>query len=199
MIQVGRVQLFISGVLYIVFFVLGKEFMNLWLGPGYESSFYIIVLLVLPGLITYTQTIAYNYLVIINEIKYRAYSFVSSAFMSIILSVFLAKKYGAIGTAIGASIGIIFGQVILLNLFFYNRFELNIKKFFIKTHLSVLPSLALSFILCLFLNNLLGSGGLIFFVFKVVIFLVIYAIIIGIFGLNSEEKYIVKNKLIRRK
>ena len=119
MIKVGRIQFAIMGIILSGLFIMGKEFLYLWLGNNFKDSYYVSMLLILPGIITFCQEIAYNYLIAINEIKYRAYGFIGSAFVSLGLSLILTKYYGAIGAAIAINIGVISGHIITMNIIYY--------------------------------------------------------------------------------
>ena len=128
MIKVGRIQLIILGLLIIGFIILGKEFMIIWIGKDFINSYYVAMLLILPSIITLTQHIGVTALVVKNEIKYRAISYLITAIISFSLSIDLSKSFGAIGSAIAIFIGNIIGQVIVLNFVFKSKLSSNFFK-----------------------------------------------------------------------
>lgn len=200
-VKVGRIQLMISGILYVIFLIIGEDFLFLWLSGDYSQSYYVIVLLILPGIITYTQTIAYNFLTIANEIKYRAFSFIGSAVISVVLSVILIPKMGAIGMALGASLGIICGQILLLNYFLQKKFTFNLMYFFKNVHLKLLPFFSLVSLILFSINKLFFTSNIKVLLLKIIIFSLIYIILLFLVGLNHYEKKVVNGllkKMIRR-
>ncbi|EJT5931348.1 oligosaccharide flippase family protein [Clostridium perfringens] len=196
MIKVGRIQLIIIGILFVGLIVLGKEFMILWMGKGFENSYYVSLLLIMPGLITLTQEIAYNYLIAINEVKYRAYDFVISALISIILSLILTPKFGAIGAAAAAGVGIFIGHVIIMNIIYAKIFKLDILKFFIECHAKVSPALIITGVIGSIIQYKFPAGNLEVFIIKVIFLAIVYFIIIWVIVLDNYEKKIINNILI---
>lgn len=204
MIKVGRVQLAVVGIIMVGLFSMGKEFITIWMGNSFQSSYYVAIFLIGPGLITLTQEIAYNYLVAINEVKYRAYDFIGSAVISIVLSVVLTPKYGAIGAALSAGIGIFIGHVIIMNIIYYKVFKLDILRFFKECHLKMAFPLIISLIVGILLQKYIPVNNLVLFSIKAMSLSIIYAILMWKVGLNHYEKGLfkytinsVKRKLMR--
>ena len=193
MIKVGRIQLIVIGIILVGFISMGQEFIMLWMGNDFNNSYYVAVFLVLPCIFTLTQEIAYNYLIAINEIKYRAYDFIGAAIISIILSLILTPKYGAIGAALGAGVGVFIGHVIFMNIIYYKVFKLNIIKFFKECHLKMIAPLGLTFLFGVLMQIYIPVESLIVFSFKAIILGVFYAICIWKLALNNYEKNLFKS------
>lgn len=204
MVKVGRIQLIVIGLLLIGLFSMGREFITLWMGSDFKGSYYVVVFLTLPSLITLTQEIAYNYLVAINEIKYRAYDFIGTAIVSIGLSLILTPKYGAVGAAMSAGIGIFLGHVILMNIIYYKVFRLNVIRFFKECHLKMCVPLGISLVVGLLLQKYVPADSFIIFGIKAISLGIFYFISMWILALNDYEKSLItslyrvfKNKIIR--
>ncbi len=90
MIKVGRIQFVMLSGIISIFIMVGRDFFLNWLGTDFEKSYYVAVLLVLPGLITIPQQIASTTLVAINKVKFDAYSRLIIMVISIVLSYFLS-------------------------------------------------------------------------------------------------------------
>ena len=95
MIKVGRIQLFVVGIIIIGFITLGKQFITLWVGDSFKQSYLVVLFLIVPGFITLTQQIAYTLLHVENKLKYWAVLFICASVLSIGLSMFLSPRYGA--------------------------------------------------------------------------------------------------------
>ena len=190
MIRVGRLQLFVIGFILIGFYLIGSDFLALWVGGEFHDSYYVVVLLTFTNIIYLTQQIASDVVYAENKIRYTAtLTFVTSA-LSLVGSVLLAPSLGAVGCAIS------FGFAMTINLvwinFFYKR-ELNIEigRFFRECHMQILPLLCAMTVAFFFLErviNLNSWGKLIGFI---AVYSLLYVILTFCFLLNKQEKQIV--------
>lgn len=76
-IIVGRIQSMIIGLIITCFIIFGKEFLNIWVGEKFLKSYWVILLLIVPTIITYSQEIANSILIIEHEkLKYKAVCYI---------------------------------------------------------------------------------------------------------------------------
>ena len=197
MIKVGRMQLIIIGLLLIGLITLGKQFILLWMGEGYEPSYYIVLLLVLPGIITLTQEIAGTYLIVLNKLKIRAIIILLTSVLSVFISFFLASKYGAIGCAIGIFVANILGQVVGMNYVYWKVIKLEIPRFFKECFLSFIFPLAISIVFGFSLNWFFKTPTFLLFVLKSIMLALFYILILWFFGLRDDEKKTFKSIFIK--
>lgn len=197
MIKVGRMQLTIIGLLLVGLITLGKQFILLWMGEGYEPSYYIVLLLVLPGIITLTQEIAGTYLIVLNKLKIRAIIILLTSVLSVFISFFLAPKYGAIGCAIGIFIANLLGQVVGMNYVYWKVIKLEIPRFFKECFLSFIFPLAISIVFGFSLNWFFKTPTFLLFVFKAIMLGLFYILILWFFGLRDDEKKTFKSIFIK--
>lgn len=191
MIKVGRIQLFLVGMLICAFASMGREFVMHWMGADFINSYYVALCLILPGIVTLTQEIAINYLVAINEVKWRVIDFVTTAIISVCFAIYFIPKYGAIGAAFSAFIGLTLGHVIIMNMIFQMKFKLNILRFFKECHLKLLPWLFAMFLVGRISTKFIVTTNLVQFFIKCGLWCVIYMFVMWIFVLNSYEKGII--------
>ena len=64
-----------------------------------------------------------------NKYRFKTIMNFTISIMNIIISVILAKKYGAVGTAIGTAIALFVGNTLIMNVYYYKIIELNVIKF----------------------------------------------------------------------
>jgi O-antigen/teichoic acid export membrane protein len=195
MIRVGRIQLIIMGLLLIGLIVLGEDFIVLWMGESFKESYYVVVLLIAPGFITLTQEIAYTYLFVINELKYRAILFITAAIGSVGLSFLLAPSLGALGCAIGIFTATMLCHVIGMNYIYWKKLNLEIPRFFKECYGSLLLPLVLTGIIGVLLNYFLVGVNYFIFLSKGFSLSLVYCSLIWFFGLKSNEKSFFKNSL----
>jgi O-antigen/teichoic acid export membrane protein len=196
MIRVGRIQLIIMGLLLIGLIVLGEDFIVLWMGESFKESYYVVVLLIAPGFITLTQEIAYTYLFVINELKYRAILFITAAFGSVGLSFLLAPSLGALGCAIGIFTATMLCHVVGMNFIYWKKLNLEMPRFFKECYGSLIFPLVLTGIIGVLLNYFLVGVNYFIFLSKGFSLSLVYFSLIWFFGLKSNEKSFFKNSLL---
>jgi O-antigen/teichoic acid export membrane protein len=197
MIKVGRMQLTIIGLLLVGLITLGKQFILLWMGEGYEPSYYIVLLLVLPGIITLTQEIAGTYLIVLNKLKIRAIIILLTSVLSVFISFFLAPKYGAIGCAIGIFVANLLGQVVGMNYIYWKVIKLEIPRFFKECYLSMVLPIVITLLVGIAVNYFIPQISIVIFIMKVIIISFIYLMMMWFFGLKTDEKLLFQNGITK--
>ena len=188
MIKVGRIQFILLAGIVSIFIMAGRDFFLNWLGPDFQKSYLITVLLVLPGLITIPQEIASTALIASNRVRYNAFSKIVVAVISISLSYILSLRYGATGAGIAIFIGNLIGGAFVLNVIYVRVLKINIWEFFRKCQIDM----ALPFILVLLvgfvLNYLITDVSWLITLIKVVILLLVYTLSGYFHAINNYEK-----------
>lgn len=128
-IKVGRVQFLLLGLIASGLVLFGKQFIALWVGSGYEDSYYIMLLLVLPASIALIQNLGIEIQRAENRHQFRSIAYAIMALLNLVLSIFLCQKYGGIGAAIGTAISLIVANGFVMNVYYQKRCHLNIPRF----------------------------------------------------------------------
>jgi len=81
----------------------GKTFIARWMGPGFESSYYVAVILCVPAIIALTQTPGLQLLYALSKHHYYAMSNIAEGVLNLVLSVILVHHYGMYGVALGTA------------------------------------------------------------------------------------------------
>lgn len=191
MVKVGRIQLFLIGILYIGMITLGQEFIILWMGSEFTNSFPIVLMLIFPGFFTLTQEIASTLLYVENKIKFKAIIYMVAAITSMVLSVFLIPYFGAIGAAMGIVISLIIFEVIGVNIFYYKIMKINIFYFLKACLFKMLPSLAIVLAFGLALNYYISAINFVVFFIKAGLIAAVYLLVMWFFSLNKYEKELI--------
>ena len=186
-IRIARIQIAILFLVILGLIVCGKEFLQLWVGTGYEKSYYCILAICVPALFFYPLQTAENAMAAIEKIKYCAISTIISVITGIGASIGLAFAFGSIGVSIGICIGFIL-RTILFNLFFKKYLKLQPFVFYFKSYFSFIVPTVLTIASALILNHLFSNPSWIVFALKVMIITAIYLVLMCIFGLDRDEK-----------
>lgn len=199
MIKLGRIQLFLSGILILGIVMLGKDFVMLWMGESFKNSYYVMLLLIVPGIIILTQEIALTQMYVRNDLKPRALLFISAAVICVIISSILSPEFGAVGSAIGVFFALLSCHVIGMNLIYWKRFNLDIPRFFKDVHIKYTPVIIAFVLAGFFLNYYFTGISWYNLIFKGVILSLVYALFSWFFYLNKEEKTIFLSNLKLKK
>lgn len=128
-IKVGRLQFIIIFLVISGFILFGKEFIIWWVGKEYETSYYVALLLIVPALFSLIQNLGLSIMQAMNKFKFKAIAtFIMSGF-NVIISYFLAQKYGAVGAAFGTTIALVICNIIIMNIYYYKVIKINVVKF----------------------------------------------------------------------
>ncbi len=200
MIKVGRIQLLIIGCIISGFIVLGKEFIYLWMGNGYEDVYWIAVFLILPHAILLTQEIASTALYVDNFVKYRAIVYIFCVIVSVTISHVFAGFLGAIGASIGVFVGYMIFNLII-NIIYHKKLDIDIIKFFKECHVKILPFTLCSILTGMLINRYFIATHWFLLCLKGCVFVIVYVVINWLFTMDNKEKEIISggiNALLRR-
>ena len=73
MLSVGKFQYAINGLIVAGFAVIGKEFINLWIGSTYLDAYYGILLVIIPGLFFNSMQIANTAMIVRKKVNLQAW------------------------------------------------------------------------------------------------------------------------------
>ena len=193
MVNVGRYQMVVMGLIFIGFLCVGTDFMRLWMGKEYQGAAFCGILMFVPDLLLFTQQIANDTVIAKNEVKHYAYSNIGMAVICVVLSFILARPLGALGSSIAIAVSYFF-TFIYMNVVYYKKLNLDVFTFFRKCYGSfVLPyaiTIVLSKLVLPFIHNQGWSGLLV----KAIFIAVVYLVSVWFLALNQNEK----NRLLKR-
>ncbi len=195
-IKVGRIQYLIIFLMASGFTLFGKEFIMAWAGKDFATSYYIAVILILPLCVPLIQNLGISIMQAKNMHKFRSILLALIAVANIFISIPLAKAYGGIGSAIGTSLSLIIGNIIILNIYYHKKVEINVIEFWksiIKMTIPMIIPIVAIVILMHFVTlhgyvNLIVFGG---------IYTILYCLTCYFLVMDDYEKNIVNKVLIK--
>lgn len=198
LIKVGKFQYAINGLIVAGFFVVGKSFIELWMGPGYEDAYLGILLVIIPGLFYNSLQIANTALIVTNKVKYQAYVSIVTGCMNIILSFILSKLLGVIGACVSIFAAYMVRNVIL-NFVYYRVLKLNILQFIKECYIKMLIPIIISVLIGIMIDNSFSIGGWFDLIIKGMAVVLVFAITLLVFGVNPKERTAIWNYLAKIK
>ena len=198
--KIGRIQFLILGLIAsgIVFF--GKPFINFWAGEGYEDSYIVTLLLVLPASIDLIQNFGITVQRALNKHQFRSVVYLIMAFGNLILSIFLCQKYGAVGAAIGTAVSFLVANGLIINIYYHKKCYINIISFW-KNILRMSLGLILPIACGILINLYINIYNILYMFISISIYTVVYCISMWFIGMNNYERNLIKKplkKLLKR-
>lgn len=184
--KIGRIQYILLSFIMFSFLALGQEFISLWLKNGYEQSFFVAVIIMIPAILNLTQNIGVSILRAMNLHKYRTYIMFVTAVINIISSIPLLLKFQSVGAAIGTGISNVM-CCICSDVLYVKKVGLDIKGYW-KDVLKISLYEAGYYLILRILNTALNMHNWETFLIKVVIGMFIQGLLLWRFVLNEYEK-----------
>ena len=188
MIRVGRVQLYIVGIIIIGAISLGKEFIYHWLGSGFDKSYYCIVLVLIPCLFHLTQTIAEEMIYATNNVKYRAIANIIVSLLCVSSIILITPSYGAYGAAIGVFLSFTIAHNLIIDVIYQKKMRIDFLHFLRSCHFKILPVLLLAGVIGMLMQNYIPTPSFISFIIKGGVWCCLTIGLLWVFAFNSEEK-----------
>ena len=197
MIKVGRFQVVVLGLLWVGFFCVGKEFMQLWMGEEFTVAYFCTVILALPTIFEYSQQIANTTIIAKNKVKLQSIGLLGTALLNVLIAPILSARWGAWGVSLSIVITA-FLNLIYINIVYYKVLKINIFTFFKKCYLSILLAIVGSILLILPIIYLIPGQGWISLIIKGMISAVIFLIFVFFVHIKKDEKKQLLQKIVRR-
>ncbi len=190
-IRVGRVQFMIMSLILSGFFYFGKEFIRFWAGTGYEESYVVTLLLIVPVTVPLTQNMGIEIQRAMNKHRTRSIVYFFIAIANIFISIPLIKIKGAIGAAIGTAISLTMGNIVFMNWYYYKKLNIDIPMFW-KQILKFAPAILISFPFGLFCKIIINNKPVWCLCIGLFAYSVIYSLALYYTVMNEEEKCWIK-------
>lgn len=194
-ISVGRKQYLILACVVSGIIIFGRQFISLWVGDVYRDSYWVALLLIVPGLVGTIQCIGTEIQRALNLHRFRGYISIAMALLNVIISIPLCLKFGAVGSAMGTALSAVVVYC-FINVHYHKKCNVDIGAFW-KSILSVSKGLILPIILGIVIISLFALDSWLFLAIGIVAYIIVYALSMWSFGMNGSEKATVKSMLGR--
>lgn len=139
-IRTGRIQYIVLAYILSGFIIFGRQFIELWAGAGYSDAYMISLLFFIPLTVPLIQNLGITILQARNEMKFRSVLYIIIALVSLAMQILLTGYFGGIGCAMGVSGALVVGQILIMNVYYRRRQDLDIKTFWKEIgKMSIIP------------------------------------------------------------
>lgn len=198
--RVGRIQFIVLALILSGFIILGKPFINVWAGDGYDVSYAVTLLLIVPVTVPLIQNLGIEIQRAKNMHKARAVVYFAIAIANVFISIPLIKLMGPAGAALGTAISLFAGNIVFMNWYYHARIGMNMLYFW-KEIARFIPALIAPAIVGILIMRFAHVSGLLHIAIYAVIYATVYCSSMYFFGMNAEEKQLVMGpikKILRK-
>lgn len=196
----GRFQAVIAVACVFGFILFGRDFVVLWIGEKYLDAYWVALILMIPVTIPLVENAMISVLDAALKRTYRSVVLFIMATCNIAVSILLINMIGFWGAAIGTCISLIVGHIILMNIYYHRVFHIEIKRMLCSIFKGILSAGVVALLLCIPVACFVPTG-IMYFAIKCMFFILVYGGCLIVFGLNDDEKHLLKDvtkRLLRR-
>ena len=187
LIKVGRLQFILLSACIVGFAILGRDFLNIWLGEGFDDAYIITLILIVPSIFEYCINTALSILKAKYLLGFRTFALGLACLLNLAVTIVLVKSWSYIGAAIGTSVTYLVCSLIMMNIYYSRKLKLPMFRIYRGIIRKLWLCLLVPSVILLVQSLLLGTS-VFNFAREVLLFCVIYAICLLTFGLDYEEK-----------
>lgn len=195
-IRVGRLQGYIFGLLVSGFIAFGQPFIAFYAGEGYEDSYWVAVLMMIPNMIPLVQSVCLNVITAQNKHKFRSLVYLGIAIANVIGTWFLMRIWGVIGAALMTGAALVIGQGFIMNWYYHRKTDMDMIRFWKEVGKVYLIPVVMC-ILTLILSRWVNFQDLLPLAIGIIVYTVIYCGLNWFLTMNQYEKAIVDGLLYR--
>lgn len=186
-IKTGRIQYCVMILVLTGFFLFGRQFIHLWAGDGYDDAYIITMLFFVPLTVPLIQNMGITILQARNQMKFRSLLYLGISLASLAAQIPLAKYYGGIGCACAIAGALVLGQIIVMNVYYHIRQNINIIKFWFEiAKMSVIP--AVMTVVTYYVLRNIALDSVIKLAAGIAAYLVVYLPLFFAFSMNAYER-----------
>lgn len=189
MLKVGRYQVLLLGLIFVVFLCVGKDFMCAWMGDEFIKAFPCTLFLLFPDILIFSCQVATTALTAKDLVKEQSVGYILMAVVCVALSFPLSRFYGVIGASMAIAVSYV--VLFIYNMNLYNKkLGLDMRRFVGECYLDVLLPITLTGVIGVMICKLIPLHGWMAVCLKSVVVIVIYILLV-FKKLTEEEKSMV--------
>ena len=195
MTRVGRVQYLVLMLIASGFVIFGQLFItDIYSSAEYAQAYPVALLLMLPAFVPLTQNVGIEIQRSLNKHQIRSILYFCMALLNTLISIPLAKKYGAVGSALGTAIALVLANGFIINIYYQKGLGLDMGYFW-KNFLSISKGMILPAILGFLIMRYVRYRNLVEYFLSIVAYTLAYCASMYAFGMNESERAFVKKPL----
>jgi O-antigen/teichoic acid export membrane protein len=189
LIQGTKFSLLIGTPICAVYYTMGKNFIQLWMGAEYAlPAASVLSILAVTHLFSLPHYTVSSVLYGLSRHKIIAYSKMFEAVANILLSIVLVKSYGIVGVAYGTAIPHLISVLFVFPVMITRMMDLSLKKYLLSSYTGPLISAVPFIYMCFFLGKHHPTNNLFYFFGQILLILPIYIFPAWFVSFSKEER-----------
>lgn len=184
--KTGRLQFIVLGAALGGFFVLGRDFIQMWLGELYRDCYYLTIILIVPVTFPMLQNVALSVLRAQNKMEFRTITLIISSLINVVISVAGIRLWGYWGAAIGTAAYSI-ANVIFMNAYYHWNLKFRILSMFHNIFSRTLICVIIASVSTAVFRKT-SCGGWNGFVLNAAVYIAVYAVTMVLWGFTKDER-----------
>lgn len=196
-IRLGRLQFFVQMLMLTGIFFFGAPFIRLWAGQGYENAHWITMLLCVAYTVPLCQGIGVEMQRAQNKHRVRTVVYAAMTLINILLTVYLCRRYGEIGAAVGTALAVTVVDTVFMNIYYHRALHIDILAFWKnigRMAVGLIPPLAVGTLLVAWMD----LSSLPMLLTGIAVYTAVYAASMWLLSLNSGEKAVITSRFRKR-
>lgn len=173
----------------------GKPFILRWMGSGFSSSYYVMVILCVPSIVALMQNPSIGLLYGISKHHYYAVSNTCEGLINLILSLILVRYYGIYGVAMGTAIEMLIFKLLIQPVFVCRVAGISLREYYLETLLVTSVKTLAPLLLYFYVARALISADYWSIGIWGTVQIILFVPIAYLFLLRTSEKQFVKRTL----
>ena len=187
-VEPSRVQLIVLCFTLTGFYLLGQDFIEIWVGKGYQQVYILCCVLLTSSMLDLSQNTINCVLKAKNMLHGKTLILGISTAINVAITFALVPFIGAIGAVIGTSFSMLFGYGLALNVYYQKKVGLKMWTYYKETYKGIILAVLLATGIGFVATTFISLGGWLGFLIKGFIIAIIYCLAIFTIGLNKAEK-----------
>lgn len=190
-IRVGRIQGYIFALVVSGFVAFGRPFIHYYTGGGYEDAYLVAVFIMIPNMIPLVQSICLSVIVAQNKHRFRSLVYLGIAVLNVAGTWLLLKSFGIVGAAFMTGLALVFGQGVVMNIYYHKKTGLNMKRFWSKVgRVYIIPVIMCC--LTLLLSRFVSFYSLLALGVGIPVYTVVFCVLNWFLVMDGYEKNLIK-------
>lgn len=189
--KVGRIQFLLLGLVCSGMVFFGKQFIvKCWVGPGYELSYFVAIILTIPATIPLIQNMGIEMQRALNLHKFRTWVYFGMAILNVIITNFACQKFGAIGATFGTALSITIANGMIMNIYYHKKCFINIILFWkniLRMSIGLIPPILVG----IFINRFVVINNFFDLLLFALLYSLFYFVSMWFISMNTYEKGLV--------
>ena len=176
------------------FILVGRPFIRLWVGEGYDNAYWVGVILIASAYIPSVQTLGVNIQNARNRHQMRSVVYFLVACVNVAASIFLIRRWGEIGTSLGTLIAVLIGSGVFMNIYYHRKIGLNVVYFWKDILRWTVPAGVLCAAASFLMKGIvIRSWGTL--LAAVAVYTLVYAVLLWMIGMKREDREMIRETL----